>query len=443
MENNIMKKILMTLFFFTFLSACKPLNEPYNADIDDMDPYCEDGLVYHDGNCVDPNPVTDDTEGRTIMKTLRDALTTNEDFINTWFEEEKDYYSQFFSTSTTYHINKEDVISYNVEDLIFHEGSIRADRIREGLTTLLMEELLVPEQQYNSDIGTLSYHLEDGTLHVTIDNPVESRYGWYRLRFVDNKLWFDTLERSQDSPFEGIATNYIQYDQDQQYFERTVVTDGTNHHYFQYDYAFDSNTVTTILVTAMPSYDFYDIGRAERHFDDNYYIVYSAGTSYAHKYFTLFHDHHASINVSDMSVIVGDDTVNMVQLQWNLLDITDWDYIENDRVYTENASYPITPFTYLEFPYFGPEFTLYEDYDRFITNDDLGTPHDVFTYDIYTMNDCQIPRQQLDLLANQFSVTTDSYTIFNETYLFKDGFDSYLDEVIPTSYLNDFITHAE
>ena len=438
-----MKKISIALFLIIILSACNPKNEPYDANIDDIDPYCQEGLVYRDGTCVDPNPITDDMDGRVIMETLRDAITTNEDFMNTWFEEEQEYYSQFFTTATTYHIDREDVISYDVEDLIFHEGSIRAHRISEGLSTLLMEDLLTPEQQYNSAMGTISYHLEDGTLHVTIDNPNESRYGWYRLRVVDNKLWFDALERSQDSPFAGIATNYIQYDQDQRYFERSVVTDGTNQHYFQYDYAFDSNTVTTVLVTAMPSYGFYDIGRAERHFDDEYYIVYSAGTTYSHKYFTLFHDHHASINVSDMTVVVEDDTINMIQLQWNLLDITGWDYIENDRVYTATASYPITPFTYLEFPYFGPEFTLYEDYDRFITDDDLATPQDDFTYDLYTMDDCLIPRQQLDLLADQFSVTTDSYTIFNETNLFADGFDSYLHAVIPTSYLDDFLTHAE
>ena len=156
-------------------------------------------------------------------------------------------------------------------------------------------------------------------------------------------------------------------------------------HYFQYDYEYINHTVKTFLVSTMPTYHHYDIARAERYFNDDYYVVYSKGSNYEHKYFSLFNDGHTSININYLIQNPEPNHVPRYDIQWNLLDVEGWSYIENDRVYTNSTSVPITPFRTQDLSYFGPELTLFDS-----TNDlstfQISQPKGLLTYDLYQHN---------------------------------------------------------
>ena len=213
-----------------------------------------------------------------------------------------------------------------------------------------------------------------------------------------------------------------------------------NHHYFQYDYDFDENLVTTFTTTSLPDLGYYDIGRAERHFNDNYYFVYSMGTNYSQKFFTLLNENHGSINVNAMTINIAGETNSFTEVQWNLLDITGWSHIENNKVYFAGNSTPITPFNYRELPYFGPEFTIYKIFEGEFSSNEITNPLGIFEYSIFNTTDFLIPQQSLDNISEEFSATQDTYTAFGLTYDFSSGFNDRLYEFIDESYLNNFLT---
>jgi hypothetical protein len=436
-----MRKILLIIFFLLTLTACnnsdtsKPTrSEPASTSSNITN---EITTTITDTSASTEKPL-DDLVSRSLMNELVHSISLNQDFINTWFESEKEYYSHFFTSNTHYRLERDEVIDYNVQDVIFHEGSLRVMQIHSALEALLLQDLLIPKTDYEFGSSTLWYDRDADQISLVISNSDEELYGWYRIMLELDELWFDALESSKDSPWKGDVINYILYDQNVSYHERTIVTEGNNFHYFQYDYNNFENLVTTFLTTSQPDLGYFDIGRAERHFNDNYYFVYSTGTNYSQKYFTLLHDYRSSISVNEMNINMGDESSSFTEVQWNLLDIPGWTHIENNKVYYNESPIEITPFDYRELPYFGPEFTLFKIFDSDITPEDIANPLGIFDYSVYGIEDFILVQQSLDNLANEFSVTQDTYTAFGVTYSFSNGFNNRLFKLLDETYFNEF-----
>ncbi len=426
-----MKKylIIVSVFFVTVLIGCTDTSD------------CDTGYHLVDNQCalIVTNDYTTQIE---YLETVLSEIESNDNFTNTWFESEKEYYVQFFTSSNRYKILNTDVIEYNAQDVIFHEASIRIKYITDAINNLI--ELAEPEENTLTSFGRneVLYYIEDDTLYLEIEDTVENYFGYYRVKKNDeDKLWFDALEASKDSPFFGATTIYTLYDEGNNYYERIMVDNSANAYYFEYDYSFEDNVVKTFYTAAMDTYNSYDIGRAERHFDDDYYVVYGTSTYYEHKYVTLFHNNRPSINIDN---VIRSSNETGYTVAWNLLDIDEWDYIENDRVYLDcGDSLQITPFTYLEFPYYGPEFTVTQKFTTLFTNEELANPLGTLEYDIYTLEDYAIASALLDELASQFDVTTTTYTEFGVTKNFSDGFHDRFLPFMSQEYLDKILEYIE
>ena len=379
-----------------------------------------------------------------LLQEYMTILESQEDFKNTWFEQERDYYEDFFTTRYSFKIEQDEVIDYDVQDLIFHEASIRADRMITAIELLLDQTELIQNHEYSYNLLSVLYHIEGNQLNLTIEDDLYQVYGYYRIDINnDDKLWFDCLELYYDSIFDENIIAYIVYDEEEEYHERNVLMKSGSHHFFQYDYDYESNTATTFLTTSIPAINQYDIGRSERHFDDQYYVVYSKGLVYENKYFTLFNDNHGSFNVSNMIITVSHVPEVFYTLQWNLMDIEGWDFVQNNKVYIGNQSYSITPFFYDPFPYFGPEITISEEFQEMYNDDIISTPLDVFSYDVYTLEDCQAPLNRLEILSEQFDITEDTYTEFGVEKNFDNGFLDRFLEFITQEYLESIYKYLD
>ena len=134
-----MRKIALTSMLLMILTGCKPPTEPYVAD-DRPDPVCDEGQSYTNGVCVDdvdePEPV-DYEPLRSLFQSYHDALAGNDDFANVWFQSEKNYYRTFFENDGSYVLYPDDLITYDVHDVIYQEGARCAADMKRVLTDLL------------------------------------------------------------------------------------------------------------------------------------------------------------------------------------------------------------------------------------------------------------------------------------------------------------------
>ncbi len=389
-----MKKILMVVIFCLLLSACSKT----------------------------VNQIPDELTSKELMTLFKTALEENDDFNNTLFESEVDYYQQFFTTSKNYHLNSDDLINYNVEDVIFQGGYLRVSKILDVLSELIQIDEPLDQIEYAFNSYKVTFSIENQKLKLHIKQDSIDYDGYYQIYLNDSDLLvFDALEKSQSDIFLTEVIDYIYYSQEDEYHELSYIKDGNMQHYFQYDYEYINHTVKTFLVSTMPTYHHYDIARAERYFNDDYYVVYSKGSNYEHKYFSLFNDGHTSININYLIQNPEPNHVPRYDIQWNLLDVEGWSYIENDRVYTNSTSVSITPFRTQDLSYFGPELTLFDS-----TNDlsafQINQPKGLFTYQTYQHTDFTLPLARLDELESLLDANETSYTEFGVVKYFSDGF---------------------
>lgn len=435
-----MKKLIVIVLFCLLLSSCKASNDlPHIADPNDRDPYCGEGLIYHDGVCVTSIDQTDYEVIKDTMLLYKNMLLDNDDFKNTMFESESTYYNAFFTTSSNYHISKDELIDYNVEDVIYQGAYLRVMRMIDALNALIAIDKPLENHLYELEAFNASYAMDNQNIYLNIIQDSKKLDGHYRLSQNETKdLVFDALEKSESEVFQTEVIDYIYYEQFNEYHELSYLIDGRTQHFFQYDYTFSSNTVKTFLVSTMPKYDHFDIARAERHFDDDYYVVYSKGSNYEHKYFTLFNNGHTSININHVILNPEPNHVPHYEIQWNLLDVEGWSYVENDKVYTNDEVFDITAFDTDNFSYFGPELTIFDstgELDSIMINE----PKKDLVYNIYSYNDFSIPMQRLDDLQSIMDVNQTTYIELGETKQFSDGFYDRFLNYISEDYLSNVI----